>query len=132
MAMTDISGPLSHQLPLHNHRGGLVQTSLVMNHHLDMECHGSDSRMGMSKFSKNHFILLFVVRSAIKAHRQIFPKSEICFGELSACSKRLRFDGRLRMTRYQCLRSLSMLFIVDAIIRHRHTWPHLVEIKKKL
>lgn len=38
MAMTDISGPLAHQLPLHNHRGGLVQPSLVMNHHLDMEC----------------------------------------------------------------------------------------------
>lgn len=43
--MTDISGPLAHQLPLHNHRGGLVQPSLVMNHHLDMGCHGNDTRI---------------------------------------------------------------------------------------
>lgn len=43
--MTDISGPLAHQMPLHNHRGGLVQPSLVMNHHLDMECHGTDIRI---------------------------------------------------------------------------------------
>lgn len=34
-------GPLAHQLPLHNHRGGLVQPSLVMNHHhMDLECGG--------------------------------------------------------------------------------------------
>lgn len=34
-------GPLAHQLPLHNHRGGLVQPSLVMNHHhMDLECDG--------------------------------------------------------------------------------------------
>lgn len=50
MAMTDISGPLAHQLPLHNHRGGLVQPSLVMNHHLDMECHGNDIRISKSRF----------------------------------------------------------------------------------
>lgn len=43
--MTDISNPMAHQLPLHNHRGGLVQPSLVMNHHLDMDCHGSDIRI---------------------------------------------------------------------------------------
>lgn len=31
---------LAHQLPLHNHRGGLVQPSLVMNHNrLDNDCH---------------------------------------------------------------------------------------------
>lgn len=34
--MAEIGGPLAHQLnPLQNHRGGLVQPSLVMNHHLD-------------------------------------------------------------------------------------------------
>lgn len=44
-AMTDISNPMVHQLPLHNHRGGLVQPSLVMNHHLDMDCHGNDIRI---------------------------------------------------------------------------------------
>lgn len=52
--MTDISGPLAHQMPLHNHRGGLVQPSLVMNHHLDMECHGADIRI--SKYLVIHFI----------------------------------------------------------------------------
>uniref|UniRef100_A0A182R6V2 Insulin gene enhancer protein ISL-1 n=1 Tax=Anopheles funestus TaxID=62324 RepID=A0A182R6V2_ANOFN len=43
MVMAEIGGPLAHQLPLHNHRGGLVQPSLVMNHHLDAldsSCHG--------------------------------------------------------------------------------------------
>ncbi|XP_062545649.1 insulin gene enhancer protein isl-1 [Armigeres subalbatus] len=36
MVMAEIGGPLAHQLnPLQNHRGGLVQPSLVMNHHLD-------------------------------------------------------------------------------------------------
>lgn len=40
MGMAELGGPLAHQLPLHNHRGGLVQPSLVMNHHLDMDCHG--------------------------------------------------------------------------------------------
>lgn len=54
--MTDISGPLAHQMPLHNHRGGLVQPSLVMNHHLDMECHGADIRI--SKFNLNHLLLI--------------------------------------------------------------------------
>lgn len=34
--MAEIGGPLAHQLnPLQSHRGGLVQPSLVMNHHLD-------------------------------------------------------------------------------------------------
>ncbi|XP_055702120.1 insulin gene enhancer protein isl-1 [Phlebotomus papatasi] len=42
MVMAEIGGPLAHQLPLHNHRGGLVQPSLVMNHHLDLDCHGHD------------------------------------------------------------------------------------------
>ncbi|KAL9706355.1 hypothetical protein quinque_009873 [Culex quinquefasciatus] len=36
MVMAEIGGPLAHQLnPLQSHRGGLVQPSLVMNHHLD-------------------------------------------------------------------------------------------------
>lgn len=42
MVMAEIGGPLAHQLPLHNHRGGLVQPSLVMNHHLDLDCHGHE------------------------------------------------------------------------------------------
>lgn len=42
MVMAEIGGPLAHQLPLHNHRGGLVQPSLVMNHRLDLDCHGPD------------------------------------------------------------------------------------------
>lgn len=40
--MAEIGGPLAHQLPLHSHRGGLVQPSLVMNHHLDLDCHGHE------------------------------------------------------------------------------------------
>ncbi|CAO1304013.1 unnamed protein product [Diamesa serratosioi] len=42
MVMAEVGGgPLAHQLPLHNHRGGLVQPSLVMNHHhMDLECDG--------------------------------------------------------------------------------------------
>lgn len=42
MGMADIGGPLAHQLPLHSHRGGLVQPSLVMNHHLELDCHGHE------------------------------------------------------------------------------------------
>lgn len=42
MGMAEIGGPLAHQIPLHNHRGGLVQPSLVMNHSLDLDCHGPD------------------------------------------------------------------------------------------
>lgn len=49
MVMAEIGGPLAHQLPLHNHRGGLVQPSLVMNHHLDLDCHGPD--IHQSKFT---------------------------------------------------------------------------------
>lgn len=56
MAMTDISNPMAHQLPLHNHRGGLVQPSLVMNHHLDMDCHGNDIRI--SKCGFDDFVFL--------------------------------------------------------------------------
>lgn len=62
--MTDISGPLAHQMPLHNHRGGLVQPSLVMNHHLDMECHGADVRI--SKFL--HKIHYPFAQCAFEAH----------------------------------------------------------------
>lgn len=46
MGMAELGGPLAHQLPLHNHRGGLVQPSLVMNHHLDMDCHGGGGGIG--------------------------------------------------------------------------------------
>lgn len=32
MVMAEMrGGPMAHQLPLHNHRGGLVQPSLVIN-----------------------------------------------------------------------------------------------------
>lgn len=53
--MTDISNPMAHQLPLLNHRSGLVQPSLVMNHHMDLDCHSTDIRI--SKFATNQFIL---------------------------------------------------------------------------
>lgn len=56
--MTDISNPMAHQLPLHNHRGGLVQPSLVMNHHLDMDCHGSDIRISKLEFEFEVFGIL--------------------------------------------------------------------------
>ncbi|XP_037918411.1 insulin gene enhancer protein isl-1 isoform X2 [Hermetia illucens] len=45
MVMAEIGGHLAHQLPLHNHnqhQSGLVQPSLVMNHHLDVDCHGHE------------------------------------------------------------------------------------------
>lgn len=61
MVMAEIQGghgPMAHQLPLHNHRGGLVQPSLVMNHHhLDMDCHqtGLDINVAnISKFSRQN------------------------------------------------------------------------------
>ncbi|KAL5280069.1 ISL1 family protein [Megaselia abdita] len=42
MVMAEIGGHLAHQLtPLHNHQSGL-QPSLVMNHHLDLDCHGHE------------------------------------------------------------------------------------------
>lgn len=56
MAMTDISNPMAHQLPLHNHRSGLIQPSLVMNHHLEMDCHTNDTRISKWKIL---FKLLF-------------------------------------------------------------------------
>lgn len=63
--MADIGGPLAHQLPLHNHRGGLVQPSLVMNHHLDMDsCHTSD--MHQSKFPAH--ILYLVLKLFVMLH----------------------------------------------------------------
>lgn len=51
MVMAEIGGPLAHQLPLHNHRGGLVQPSLVMNHHLDLDCHHHGADIHQSKFT---------------------------------------------------------------------------------
>lgn len=61
--MTDISGPLAHQLPLHNHRGGLVQPSLVMNPHLDMGCHVNDSRISkcLAPFKSSAFFFLLIL-----------------------------------------------------------------------
>lgn len=58
MVMAEIGGPLAHQLPLHNHHGGLVQPSLVMNHHLDLECHGADIQQ-----SKLRFVSLFYIKT---------------------------------------------------------------------
>lgn len=40
--MAEIGGHLAHQLPLHNHNQTGLQPSLVMNHHLDLDCHGHD------------------------------------------------------------------------------------------
>ncbi|XP_017860232.1 PREDICTED: insulin gene enhancer protein isl-1 [Drosophila arizonae] len=50
MVMAEIGGHLAHQLPLHNHNHNHnhshsqtgLQPSLVMNHHLDLDCHGHD------------------------------------------------------------------------------------------
>ncbi|XP_052852265.1 insulin gene enhancer protein isl-1 [Drosophila gunungcola] len=44
MVMAEIGGHLAHQLPLHNHNHNQtgLQPSLVMNHHLDLDCHGHD------------------------------------------------------------------------------------------
>ncbi|KAI8126705.1 Insulin gene enhancer protein isl-1 [Lucilia cuprina] len=42
MVMAEIGGHLAHQLPLHNHNQTGLQPSLVMNHHLDLDCHGHD------------------------------------------------------------------------------------------
>ncbi|XP_037025366.1 insulin gene enhancer protein ISL-1 isoform X3 [Bradysia coprophila] len=53
MVMAEIGGPLAHQLPLHNHRGGLVQPSLVMNHHLDLDCHGADIHQSSFHFKND-------------------------------------------------------------------------------
>lgn len=45
--------PMAHQLPLHNHRGGLVQPSLVMNHHhIDVNCHQTGLEIHPSNISK--------------------------------------------------------------------------------
>lgn len=57
MVMAEIGGPLAHQLPLHNHRGGLVQPSLVMNHHLDMDCHGTDMHQSKFQFVSFHITI---------------------------------------------------------------------------
>lgn len=60
MVMAEVQGghgPMAHQLPLHNHRGGLVQPSLVMNHHhLDMDCHQTGLDINVTNISKS-FIL---------------------------------------------------------------------------
>ncbi|XP_039951942.1 insulin gene enhancer protein isl-1 [Bactrocera neohumeralis] len=43
MVMAEIGGHLAHQLPnLHNHTQSGLQPSLVMNHHLELDCHGHD------------------------------------------------------------------------------------------
>lgn len=67
MVMAELGGPLAHQLPLHNHRGGLVQPSLVMNHHLDIDCHGHD-------IHASEFFSFFLKYSH---HEKIFMKINI-------------------------------------------------------
>lgn len=57
MVMAEIhhqGGPMAHQLPLQNHRGGLVQPSLVMNHHhvMDMDCHQTGLEILATNISK--------------------------------------------------------------------------------
>lgn len=70
--MTDISGPLAHQLPLHNHRGGLVQPSLVMNPHLDMGCHVNDSRISKCSNSNTLRVLISIpCEFLVKGHGSI-------------------------------------------------------------
>lgn len=49
MVMAEIGGPLAHQL--HSHRG-LVQPSLVMNHHLDLDCHGHEINLSEFRLRK--------------------------------------------------------------------------------
>lgn len=53
-------GPMAHQLPLHNHRGGLVQPSLVINqNNMDYRyCHDKISTFGWSDIKLIIIILL--------------------------------------------------------------------------
>ncbi|SPP78985.1 blast:Insulin gene enhancer protein ISL-1 [Drosophila guanche] len=63
MVMAEIGGHLAHQLPLHNHNHNQtgLQPSLVMNHHLDLDCHGHDvisgSKEKLRKSSSEGIIL---------------------------------------------------------------------------
>ncbi|CRL00810.1 CLUMA_CG014062, isoform A [Clunio marinus] len=56
MVMAEIQkgGPMAHQLPLHNHRGGLVQPSLVVNHHhiVDTDCNQIGIDIGTTNIKK--------------------------------------------------------------------------------
>lgn len=61
MVMAEIGGQLAHQVPLHNHRGGLVQPSLVMNHHLELDCHGGGGGGTELHSSKSQTELFFLV-----------------------------------------------------------------------
>ncbi|XP_037025370.1 insulin gene enhancer protein ISL-1 isoform X7 [Bradysia coprophila] len=95
MVMAEIGGPLAHQLPLHNHRGGLVQPSLVMNHHLDLDCHGADIHQKKQRFSlcagcgaQNHDQYILRVAPDLEWHaaclkcqecRQFLDESCTCF-----------------------------------------------------
>lgn len=51
MVMTEIGGPMAH---IHSHRG-LVQPSLVMNHHLDLDCHGHEINISECNDHGNQF-----------------------------------------------------------------------------
>lgn len=57
MVMAEMrGGPMAHQLPLHNHRGGLVQPSLVINqNNMDYRyCQDKISTFGWSKINNNY------------------------------------------------------------------------------
>lgn len=58
--MADLGGPMAHQLPYHssgNHRGELVQPSLVMNHHhSNSSCHGGERDVHGNFISKISFL----------------------------------------------------------------------------
>lgn len=76
--MAEIGGPLAHQLPLHNHRGGLVQPSLVMNHHLDMDCHGGSEMHHQSKFKFVSFLIFRIYTiPSIQKKQKMFSFREI-------------------------------------------------------
>lgn len=56
MVMAAIGGPLAHQLPLHSYCSGLVQPSLVMNHHLDLDCQDDGHPILAANISKYKYI----------------------------------------------------------------------------
>ncbi|CAO1304035.1 unnamed protein product [Diamesa serratosioi] len=53
--MAAIGGPLAHQLPLHSYCSGLVQPSLVMNHHLDLDCQDDGHPILAANIKKQKF-----------------------------------------------------------------------------
>ena len=61
--MATIGGPLAHQLPLHNYCSGLVQPSLVMNHHLDLDCQDDGHPILAANISKYNLITNYLIHS---------------------------------------------------------------------